>query len=202
MGPFEPSDTELWSQALAHDGAAFGRLFQRHATSVYNHCFRRTADWSLAEDLTSIAFLETWRRRGEINLQGGSLLPWLLGVANNAVRNAERSRRRYHRLLDKLPRSAEGPQWDDEVAARVDDERSMRALLDQVQELRPDEQDALALCDWSGLSMAEASKVLGVPVGTVKSRLSRARDHLRNSTGRHPQSERVQAEPEVTHDGT
>jgi RNA polymerase sigma-70 factor (ECF subfamily) len=59
-------DEELWSAAASHDVNAFGELFERHADTVYNHCFRRTGSWSVAEDLTSVVFLETWRRRKQV----------------------------------------------------------------------------------------------------------------------------------------
>ncbi len=172
-------DAQLWERVAAHDGQAFGRLFDRHARRVYNHCFRRTADWSLAEDLTSVVFLEAWRRRREVRLCGDSLLPWLLGVANNAIRNAERSRRRYRRVLNKLPKVIDFPTEDAEVVARLDGERAMKTILERMGDLRQEEQEVLALCDWSGLSVAEASTALGIPSGTVKSRLARARTQLR-----------------------
>lgn len=180
MGSDEALDSELWERVAAHDGQAFGRLFDRHARRVYNHCFRGTADWSLAEDVTSVVFLEAWRRRRDVRLSGDSLLPWLLGVANNAIRNAERSRRRYRRLLNKLPRVADLPAEDAEIVARLDDERAMKAILGRLGGLRQEEQEVLALCDWSGLSITEASTALGIPAGTVKSRLARARAQIRD----------------------
>jgi RNA polymerase sigma-70 factor, ECF subfamily len=62
---------------LLRTPSGFGRLFERHGRAVYNYCFRRTADWSAAEDLTSVVFLEAWRRRKDLRLDGDSLLPWL-----------------------------------------------------------------------------------------------------------------------------
>jgi len=78
-------DSELWRRAAGHDGTAFGELFERHADAVYLHCFRRTASWSTAEELTSVVFLEAWRRRRAVRLDTDSILPWLLAVANNAI---------------------------------------------------------------------------------------------------------------------
>lgn len=179
MWPENVTDSELWTRVAEHDGRAFGQLFDRHARAVYNYCFRRTADWSVAEDLTSVVFLETWRRRRDVRPYGDSLLPWLLGVANNAIRNSERSRRRYRRLLNKLPRAEVQAPEDPEIERRLDDARLMRQTLGHLRDLRPEEQDVLSLCDWSGLSMAEAGTALGLPEGTVKSRLARARAHLR-----------------------
>src|ERR1035437_7811734 len=90
----DPTDLELWQRAAAHDGAAFGQLFERHSRAVYNHCFRRTASWSSAEDLTSIVWAEAWRRRKDVRLHGESILPWLLAVANTCLRNLHASQRR------------------------------------------------------------------------------------------------------------
>lgn len=176
----EATDSELWRRAAdSQDGRAFGELFDRHASRVYNHCFRRTASWSVAEDLTSVVFLEAWRRRRDVRLHGDTVLPWLLAVANNCLRNAERSQRRYRRLLAKLPRSPENPPADADVEGRLDDAKTMERLAVVLRQLRREEQEVIALCDWSGLDYEEASTALAVPVGTVKSRLSRARARLR-----------------------
>lgn len=175
------SDVELWQEAAAHhDAAAFGELFERHADAVYNHLFRRTASWSTAEELTSIVFMTAWRRRRTAGLCGDAVLPWLLAVGNNVVRNAERARRRYGRLLAKLPPPAEGADFGDEAAARADDERLMAAVLRSLSGLREEEREVVALCDWSGLTQAEAAAALGIPAGTVGSRLARAHAHLRD----------------------
>ncbi len=155
-------------------------LFDRHADRVYAHCFSRTGSWSMAEDLTSAVFLEAWRRRAEVRFSGDSVLPWLLGVANNATRNAQRTLRRHSLLLAKLPPPGEESDIAADAAERVDSERLARHLLCAMTGLRRAEQEVLALCDWAGLSYSEAAVALGVPEGTVRSRLSRARQHLRD----------------------
>lgn len=175
------TDTDLWQRAVAGDAAAFGVLFDRHARSVYNHCFRRTADWALAEDLTSVVFLEAWRRRADVRLERESALPWLLGVATNVVRNRRRSERRHQSALQRLPRER-GEDFADGVDERLDDERQMHEVLALVGKLPRSEQDVLALCAWAGLSYEEAALALGLPIGTVRSRLSRARARLRELT--------------------
>lgn len=176
------SDADLWSRVGKHDPAAFRVLFERHSDAVYNHCFRRTASWSCAQDLTAVVFLEAWRRRRDVRLSGDSILPWLLAVANNASRNRERSLRRHRRLLAKLPRAMLVPDPADEVAGRIDDERAMSRVLAVWSRLTQPEQDVFALCVWTELSYADAAVALGVPIGTVRSRLARARDHLRALT--------------------
>ncbi|HKR69085.1 MAG TPA: RNA polymerase sigma factor [Streptosporangiaceae bacterium] len=175
------SDQDLWSHAAINGaGEAFGELFERHADRVYAHCFSRTGSWSMAEDLTSVVFLEAWRRRNEVRFSGDSALPWLLGVANNATRNAQRSLRRHNLLLAKLPPPGEEADIAADAAARVDQERLAQHLLCAMAGLRQAEQEVLALCDWAGLSYAEAAVATGVPEGTVRSRLFRARQHLRD----------------------
>jgi RNA polymerase sigma factor (sigma-70 family) len=173
------TDAELWGRACAGDGAAFGDLFERHARAIYNFAFRRTADWTLAEDLTATVFLEAWRRRAEVRLDGESALPWLYGVAANVLRNQRRSSRRRTSALGRLPGAGDAPDFADDVAGRLDDEREMARLLELLERLPAEEQDVLALCSWQSLSYREAALALGVPVGTVRSRLSRARGSLR-----------------------
>ena len=134
----------------------------------------------MAEDLTSVVFLEAWRRRREVKFSGESVLPWLLAVANNATLNAQRTLRRHRRLVAKLPPAGEEPDIAEDAARRVDTERAAAHLLCALDGLREPEREVLALCDWAGLSYAEVSDALGVPAGTVRSRLSRARQHLRD----------------------
>jgi RNA polymerase sigma-70 factor (ECF subfamily) len=174
----EPSDIELWDRAVAGERACFGVLFERHARRVYNHCFRRTASWADAEELTSAVFLEAWRRRREVRPIDESALPWLLGVANNLVRNHRRSLGRYRAAVVRLPPPGAQPDPADDVAGRLADEAQMRRVLAQVERLPPRDQEVLALCAWSGLTYQEAAEVLGIPVGTVRSRLARARGRL------------------------
>ncbi|MEO3785376.1 RNA polymerase sigma factor [Actinocorallia sp. B10E7] len=173
------TDPELWGAALAGDEQAFGELFARHGRAIYNYCFRRTADWSAAEDLASVVFLETWRRRGQVRMDEGSLLPWLYGVATNVLRNHQRSLRRYGAALSRLPEPVRPEEDADLVAARLDDQRRMREVLEQVRHLPRRDQELLSLCVWEELTYTEAATALGIPVGTVRSRLSRIRAKLK-----------------------
>ena len=174
----EPTDAALWQRAAAGETGAFGVIFERHAGSVYNYCFRRTGDWSQAEELTAIVFLEAWRRRHDVRLEREQALPWLLGVATNVVHNLRRSQRRFRSAIERLPRERVAD-FTSEVDDRLDDERQMRAVLQALGKLPRADQDVLALCVWEALSYEDAALALGVPVGTVRSRLSRARARLR-----------------------
>ncbi|WSY48245.1 RNA polymerase sigma factor (plasmid) [Embleya sp. NBC_00888] len=173
------TDRELWDRACRGERSAFGDLFDRHARAVHNHLFRRTASWADAEDLTSAAFLHAWRMRSEVVLHHDSALPWLFAVARNLAANSGRALQRHQALRARLPAPVPSPDHADEVAARLDDERTMAALLRAVAELPDRDREVLELCVWSGLDHQAAAAVLGVAVGTVKSRLHRARARLR-----------------------
>lgn len=165
------------------DADAFAALFDRHADAVYTYCFRRTADWSIAEDLTSVVFLEAWRRRAALDLPAAKVLPWLLGVGTNVLRNQRRSRRRYQAALNRLPPLEPERDFAEDLTQRLADEQRMRELLILVGRLPQAEQDVLALCVWQGVSGADAAFVLDVPEGTVRTRLFRARERLRELGG-------------------
>lgn len=171
-------DDLLWGRVRQGDADALADLFRRHADVIYNYCFRRLGDWGAAEDMVSIVFLEAWRRR-DARIRPGRVLPWLYGIATNVVRNRRRSERRYAAALHRLPPDVLAPDPADDVVAQIDDERRMKRLLERVSELPQREQDVLALCVWSELSYEDAASALGLPTGTVRSRLSRARSRLR-----------------------
>ncbi|MFI7705920.1 RNA polymerase sigma factor [Nonomuraea sp. NPDC049480] len=168
----------LRSRIRDGDKAAFGGLFDEYAKAVYNHAFRLTANWSTAEDVMALTFLEAWRLRGRIDPEGGSLRPWLLGIATNVARNVRRAARRHDDALARLPRGEEVPDFAEEVVGRIDDAERLAVVSRAYGKLRRQEQDVFALCVWAGLDYAQAAEALGIPVGTVRSRLSRARKKL------------------------
>lgn len=175
----EPSDEELWLRVRAADGEAYAELYGRHARAVLNHCFRGGGDWAQAEDATSMVFLETWRQRDRVRLEpGATLLPWLLGVANNVLRRRGRLAMRHRNALARLHRVIEEPDHADAVAQRLDDQARLKATLSAMRHLTRVEQETVALCVWAGLSYADAATAMGVPIGTVRSRLARARTRL------------------------
>jgi RNA polymerase sigma factor (sigma-70 family) len=171
-------ERELVEGLRADDPSALAALFDRYGDRIYNHCFRHLADWAEAEDATSSVFLEVWRHRRRVRLHHGSALPWLYGVATNVCRNAGRSRRRYLRAVASLPEPASEPDHAEQVTDRLGSEARMRAVLAQIELLPARERDVLGLVAWAGLTYEQAAAALDVPVGTVRSRLSRARARL------------------------
>jgi RNA polymerase sigma factor (sigma-70 family) len=171
------SDDALWQESSTGDGSAFAALYERHARKIYNYLFRRLADWSEAEDLTAVVFLEAFRRRSDVVVVEGKLLPWLYGIATNVLRNRRRAQWRHRHLLAQLAGERDRNAAPD-LDARVGAAEQMRSVLDKLADLPRSQQDVVALCVWSGLSYDEAAAALGIPVGTVRSRLSRARASL------------------------
>ncbi|PBC70198.1 RNA polymerase sigma-70 factor (ECF subfamily) [Streptomyces sp. TLI_235] len=171
------------TRVRAGDPDVFAELFDLYARAVYNHAFRLTANWSVAEDVMSATFMEAWRLRGKVTPEGGSLRPWLLGIATNLARNHCRSNRRYRAAAAALaatgPSVTEVPDHAEDVAGQVDDRRRIAAAIAAMGSLRRSEREVLVLCLWEGLEYAEAADALGIPLGTVRSRLSRARTRLR-----------------------
>lgn len=176
--PAEGSPDALRSRIRDGDADAFGELFHSFAPHVYNHALRLTGDWAAAEDVMSLTFLEAWRHREQISAEGGSLRPWLLGVATNVVRGHHRARRRHRQALARLGLELDVADFAEDVSGRVDDAARIAALHRSLARLRGPERDVLALCVWAGLSYAEAAQALGIPVGTVRSRLARGRGKL------------------------
>ena len=188
----ELDDSTLWTRAGAGDRDAFALLFDRHAKAIYNYCFRRVGDWSAAEDLLSVVFLEAWRRRHK-DLPPGKVLPWLYGIATNVVRNRRRAQRRYAAALGRVPPAQPEPDFAADALARLDDERLVQGVLADVAALPRAELDVFVLCGWFDVGYEDAAAALGIPIGTVRSRLARARRRIRELQASSGHEESVKA---------
>jgi RNA polymerase sigma-70 factor (ECF subfamily) len=169
-------DADLWQRVRDDDADAFGMLFERYGERIHGFALRRTADATAAEDVTAIVFLEAWRRRHEVVLHQASALPWLYGVAANVLRGRNRTRRRYQAALERLA-GLRSPTLE-LVEGQAEALEEARSIVAAVGQLPRRERDVLALSVCEGLSHYEIAVALDVPVGTVKSRLSRARARL------------------------
>lgn len=105
-----------------------------------------------------------------------------MGIAVNVLRNTGRAARRHERALARVPLRDVLPDFADELVGRITDSGELAAAKRALGRLRRAEREVFGLCVWSGLGYAEAAEALGVPVGTVRSRLSRARARLRKLT--------------------
>lgn len=171
MTNVEVTDAERWRSAVQGNGEALGDLFDLHHHRVYRHSLRLVPSPVDAEDVVAVVWLEAWRQRERIRFVDGSMLPWLLVVATNTALNFRRSARRYGALLRRLPPPAPQP----DLADAFDAGPAQAALA----ALSRAHREVVALCVLNGYSEAEAARALGVPAGTVKSRLSRANRALR-----------------------
>lgn len=176
--PEQESDAALWLRSCNGDGDAFGQLFDRHYLEVYRRCLSLTGNVAAAEDLVSAVFLQAWRRRHVVQLDP-SILPWLIGVSTNLAKNHWRATRRYRRLIDQLPPPPSSPDHAEATVDQVDNRARIRQVERTLRTLPEAERVVVRLCAVGGMTQAEAAAVLGIPVGTVKTRLARARDKLR-----------------------
>lgn len=175
-------DQGLWERAAGGDVDAFGELFRRHSGAVWNYAYRLTGSWTVAEDLTSVVFLTVCRRLGDLTLVNRSARPWLFAVTSNLARREHRGRGRLAMALARLPRGGSTRDHADDVADKVDADHRLREVLDAVSKLPKSEREAVELCLLGGLSTATAAAVLGVAEASVRSRISRARSRLRDTT--------------------
>lgn len=182
------SDKELWADVVAGSERSFELVYQRHVARVFRCCrsqlfaARRLSDLdSRAEEVTSDVFVTAWRKRSRITVED-SLLPWLLATAVALCRNNTRAEQRRSRLRARLAQRVDrAPHAStlDRVAAADTLGQVVRAISSLP---RPDAQVAV-LCIMRDLSTRQASDMLSVAEGTVKSRLHRARKELRRECG-------------------
>lgn len=166
----EDDDADLWVRVRSGDEAALAVLFDRHEARLFRHARRLLTAREDAKDAVTIAFFEMWRRRESVRLVDGSPLPWLLNTVSNAARNLERSGRRYRALLART----DAVQHHDTPIAS--DESGVLAALKR---LPAREQSVLVLTVLEGYPDRVAAETLGIPLGTVKSRVARAKVKLR-----------------------
>ncbi|MEK0099142.1 RNA polymerase sigma factor [Streptomyces sp. NPDC056002] len=190
------SENDLRRRVRAGERDAFAELYEQCAGPVHQHALWLTGDWASAEDIMSETFLTAWRSRERLHEDGGSLRPWLLGIATHKAENVRRGLRRRRAFLARQRQSPVVPDFASEVAGRVDDARRLAAVQDALDRLRRHERDVLTLCVWSGLDYQQAAEALDIPVGTVRSRLSRARAKLARFADEARTSEMKQRNPE------
>ncbi|HEY7778749.1 MAG TPA: sigma-70 family RNA polymerase sigma factor [Ktedonobacterales bacterium] len=183
-------ESALVARAQAGDVDAFNRLVERHQEAAYALALRMLGDPDTAADITQDAFLSAFR--AITGFRGGSLRAWLLRIVGNGCYDHWRARGRrpstsLDALLDGDPASDAPPalptalvdeRWNPEgVALRAE---LVEAIQLALLELQPDMRMALVLCDVQGLAYDEIAEITQTSLGTVKSRISRARGHMRD----------------------
>jgi RNA polymerase sigma-70 factor (ECF subfamily) len=171
------TDTELLRRASGGDEASFLVLYQRHRNSVYRFACRMLGSSALAEDVTQECFLGLVRRPELYRGDGASLRTYLCAAARN-ISLAQIRRHARETAVDWIPDLC-SPSADLEPLQRIIDGEARDAVRDAVQSLPPLQREALILFEYEEMSLAEIAVVAGTDVGTIKSRLHRAREHLR-----------------------
>ncbi len=179
------NETALISDARRGDLDAFNRLILAYQDMVYNQAYRVLGEAAAADDAAQEAFISAYRKLG--SYRGGSFRAWLLRIVTNACYDELRRRKRRPTTplepVDDFDEEIESPRWaadpgesPEEAAERAELAQAIQRCLN---ELSPDFRTMVVLVDVQGMDYAEAAQVVGKPLGTVKSRLSRARRGLR-----------------------
>ena len=175
------SDAELVSLVAACDVEALGVVYDRHAAAVLGLARRITGDSALAEDVAQEAFLSFWRNSHLYRADRGSVRAWVLGITRHRAIDALRRRGSRARaeaaeatLVERLP----GGERTDSAVVRRDEARSARAALDT---LPGEQRRAIELSYFGGLSHVEIAGRVGLPLGTVKSRIRLGLEKLREA---------------------
>ncbi|MFC0623575.1 RNA polymerase sigma factor [Kribbella deserti] len=156
----------------ADPAGEFGRLFDTYADQLYRYLSRRVGA-DTAHDLVSETFLAAFRQRRRYDPQAAVVRAWLYGIATNLARRHARQEVRALRALAKVDARAGGAQagHDGRVADRVDAQAMARQLAPALADLSDGDRDVLLLTSWAELSTAEVAEALGIPAGTVRSRI-------------------------------
>lgn len=171
-----PSDAECLARSLT-EPKAFEPIFDRHFDAVHRYLHRRVGR-DLADELAAETFALAFERRASCRA-GGSVLPWLYGIATNVLRRRRRSERRQWHAYGRsgVDRWTD---YEDDAAARVDGSSLEARLARALAAMRPRERDALLLYALADLRYEEIAYALDVPVGTVRTWLHRARETARS----------------------
>lgn len=178
----EPSDADVIAASL-DDPARFGSIFDRHATVLHRYLVRRLGP-DEADGVVGEIFRIAFEKRATYDLDRPTARPWLYGIATNLVAKHRRGEaRRIHAMARLAVQRLPPLDLADRVSDVVDASEQWLRVADAVTALPEPERDALVLHVWESLSYEEVADALGVPVGTVRSRLHRARGRLRELGG-------------------
>lgn len=181
--PVAATDAAVLARSRA-DPQAFVAIVDRHFAVVHRYLARRIGS-DRADDLAAQTFAIAFRCRDSFDEDARSARPWLFGIATNVLRGELRSERRMLAAIARLDRSAESG-WADEVErslARTDAASEVARIAGALAALDAGQREVLLLVAWGELSQGEVAVSLGIPVGTVYSRLARARLNLKRALG-------------------
>ncbi|HUL32663.1 MAG TPA: RNA polymerase sigma factor [Candidatus Eisenbacteria bacterium] len=174
-------DAQLVQHCLQGDGSAWEELVRRHTRRIFGICYRFTGNRTEAEDLAQEVFLRVYRTLGTYRSAHGGFATWVTSVSRNLLIDHYRRTKR-DRLTDSLDDKMPVVENKESTARRPDQQALLGELSMQIQgaltKLSPELREAVILRDLQQLEYAEIQLVLGVPEGTVKSRINRGRIEL------------------------
>jgi RNA polymerase sigma factor (sigma-70 family) len=171
------SDAQIIAASRA-DPLAFATVFDRHYDAVHRYLARRVGS-DLADDLAAETFTEAFDARLRFDLACSNARPWLFGIATNLLRHHRRSEARRLSAYARVKRATDTDDTFGRVEARLDAQRAGPLIAAAVKRLSVDERDVVLLFAWADLRYEEIAVALRIPIGTVRSRLHRARFRLR-----------------------
>jgi RNA polymerase sigma-70 factor (ECF subfamily) len=180
-GPAVPSDAAVIGRSVAVP-ECFAEIFDRHAEGIYRYAARRVGQQAAA-DVMSEVFLAAFRNRRRYDTGRDDARPWLYGIAVNVISQYQRGQRRYARVLATVPGVPATDVVADEVVDRVTAAQLRPRIVRVLGELSDSERELVLLVAWAELSYEQAAQALGIPLGTVRSRLHRTRVKLRRAAG-------------------
>jgi RNA polymerase sigma factor (sigma-70 family) len=177
----DPPDGEVIGRSRS-EPELFALLFRRHATGIGRYAARRLGPGP-AEDIVAETFLVAFRQRERYDPARCDARPWLFGIAGNLIRRHYRDEVRQLRALARTGVDPVAESFTDRADARLAAGAASRAVAAAIADLDPDQRDVLLLITWGELTYDQAAEALGVPEGTVRSRMNRARTRLRAALG-------------------
>lgn len=175
------TDNEVIERSAGEPGA-FATLYDRHAPAIYRYAAQRLGDHR-AEDVMSETFLVAFEKRAGYDLTVVDARPWLLGIATRLMRKQVRLETRAWKGMVADVAAQLAPDMIEQAGARMDAARQTRRLASALRALSASDRDTLLLYAWGDLDYAGVAAALEVPIGTVRSRLNRARRLLRDAAG-------------------
>jgi RNA polymerase sigma factor (sigma-70 family) len=181
-----PADATV-IELSCHEPEQFALLFNRHAPRVQRYVARRLGP-DAADDIVAETFLLAFRQRESYDLARGDALPWLYGIATHLIGRHRRQEIRLYRALARTGTDPVTVPFTDQVEDRVTAAAASRQLAAGLAKLPAQHRHTLLLVVWGELSYEETASALGTPVGTVRSRVHRAREMLKQALGGDPRA--------------
>lgn len=177
--PAGVADAVLIERSL-REPERFTELFDRYYGEIHGYVARRLGP-SLAEDVASETFLIAFDRRRRYDVAYPSARPWLYGIASNLVARHRRAEVRRYRALSRTDATDAVDSHAERVAGRLDARALRGRLAAALVEVADRDREVLLLVAWAQLGLEEAARALGIPAGTARSRLHRARRRMRTA---------------------